>query len=340
MVLHSLCRTLRQPSPGSQPQQGRPQLGHPAATNASFATTGSAGADDRSAAASSAAAAPSPGEADVARHRMQLCVEVFQKHASYKEKEQRIDAQGRRCKGCLRVLQREWSTMHVSYRYDHVRFCFYMGHYYCPGCHDDSLTLPIPARMLCHWDFKPRPICRDAYEYLTSIWPRPVVCVSATAPLLLENCVGLRAGRQVRIQLAILYSIVQGCPGFAELRRRNPGLITQDNEYLVKESELWSLRDLEAMHDAQPRLEAVADPQLSGLGLVNQLKRLRAQLIAHAVQGCPDRCYPVAAQRCEVCDDPEPVFAFDINNAQCCPRCHRVYHRSCYRQQPCPHCFA
>lgn len=48
-------------------------------------------------------------------------------------------------------------------------------------------------------------------------------------------------------------------------------------------------------------------------------------MIRHAVQDCAERCYPRCAQICELCTSQEPIFAFDINNMQTCPRCGRVY---------------
>ena len=36
-----------------------------------------------------------------------------------------------------------------------VRLCDYTGHYFCPDCHRNDLSL-IPARVLHDWDFSQR----------------------------------------------------------------------------------------------------------------------------------------------------------------------------------------
>eukprot|EP01062_Namystynia_karyoxenos_P030596 TRINITY_DN22823_c0_g1_i2.p1 TRINITY_DN22823_c0_g1~~TRINITY_DN22823_c0_g1_i2.p1 ORF type:complete len:665 (+),score=173.55 TRINITY_DN22823_c0_g1_i2:93-2087(+) len=276
-----------------------------------------------------------------------LITEVFEKHANYQEKEHCIEhVQRNRCAGCGNALVKEYSVLHAARRYDSVRFCFYTGEYHCPSCQDpeDLDTMPIPGRMLHNWDFRQRPVSLRAVRYLRGAYYRPEVCISAVAPLLFESVTALRIARQVRVQMAILHPVLEGCSLWAAHVRRQPEAMPRGEEYYARDSELWSLQDLAVFHQHQPALgrddSGTGAEVLHSHPLVSRLKIMRAHMIKHVVTGCPQRCYVRAAHTCEQCSNSEVIFAFDINNMQTCPRCGRVYHKICYRLQPCRHCFA
>jgi hypothetical protein len=61
------------------------------------------------------------------------------------------------------------------------RRCDYNGRLYCHECHRGDAT-ELPAAVLHHWDFHPRPVSTLAADYLASIADRPLLCIGAVNP--------------------------------------------------------------------------------------------------------------------------------------------------------------
>ena len=218
--------------------------------------------------------------------RMKLILDVRDKHADYAEKDRRIEARARKCKGCRRELKKTYSTPYFQYRYDTVRFCWYTGGYYCSGCHDNSTEIPIPARVVHNWDVVPRPVCRDAYLFLKNLADKPVVCVSAMNPGLFEKVSVLASARETRAQLNMLSEIVKKCPNFATQLADNPALLGSKG-YTLNETELYSMEDLLSFHKAQPTLGT--EPVLACTAL-KELCDTRDVLVRHVTKSCPSYC--------------------------------------------------
>ena len=278
------------------------------------------------------------GDDDHQKHRIKLITDIKEKHSDYSEKERRIERQGKKCKGCLRTLKKTWSPIYFSWRYDTVRFCWYMGKYYCNGCHDDSLLITVPARVLFSWDVKPRPVCRDAHEYLLSLWDKPIVCVSAINPVLFDKVEPLRQARDLRIQLSVINKTTSTCDDFKNYLADHPVLIPENMAYAVQGTELYSFSDLLAFNESQPSL---SDAPVSACLLVKTLETMRNKMIEHIVQNC-DSCYENAAMNCETCAtegiEQAKIFEFEVQKVQTCRKCGRVYHRVCYQISQCGHC--
>eukprot|EP01060_Flectonema_neradi_P000615 TRINITY_DN1038_c0_g1_i1.p1 TRINITY_DN1038_c0_g1~~TRINITY_DN1038_c0_g1_i1.p1 ORF type:complete len:919 (+),score=121.96 TRINITY_DN1038_c0_g1_i1:34-2790(+) len=278
------------------------------------------------------------GDDDHQKHRIKLITDVKKKHSDYGEKERRIERQGKKCKGCLQVLKKTWSPIYFTWRYDTVRFCWYMGKYYCNGCHDDSLQIVVPARVLFMWDVKPRPVCRDAYDYLMSLWDKPIVCVSAINPILFEQVEPMRQARDLRIQLSVINKTISSCDDFKKYLSDHPALVPEGMSYAVQGTELYSFLDLLTFHESQPSL---TEAPTSSCKLVKSLETMRNKMIEHIVQNC-DRCYQQAAMECETCAtegiQQAKIFEFEVQKVQTCRKCGRVYHRVCYQIGQCRHC--
>lgn len=55
-----------------------------------------------------------------------------------------MEQQGYRCAGC---------GMKVALKYaSKFRYCFYLGRYFCTGCHINNTAI-IPGRIIAKWDF-------------------------------------------------------------------------------------------------------------------------------------------------------------------------------------------
>lgn len=61
-----------------------------------------------------------------------------------------------------------------------LRYCDYLGKYFCDGCHGGGEAI-IPARVLNHWDFGRYPVCQFSKQLLESIWEKPLFKVTNVA---------------------------------------------------------------------------------------------------------------------------------------------------------------
>lgn len=61
------------------------------------------------------------------------------------------------------------------------RRCEYNARLYCHECHKGDLA-ELPALVLHHWDFQPRPVSTLGADYLASIADRPLLCIGAVNP--------------------------------------------------------------------------------------------------------------------------------------------------------------
>lgn len=236
--------------------------------------------------------------------------------------------QGGHCKGCLTP---------IGHRYGpRPHYCHYTGGFYCSRCYVGS-TAPIPALMVAKWDFEEYKVCEDARQFLMSIYQRPLICVSAINPLLFDKVPTLAVARRLRLQLNILYTAMKECKGVRW------DMIPTTRWYYMEETEMYSMWDLKKMHDVQPKLlrEAELAPKtIPANELLVVLKAIRQKLITHAVKDCGGACTAQVQQRCAMCSNPELILSFDINHTTQCPRCSRLYHKDCYKLQPCRWCFA
>eukprot|EP00992_Anisonema_acinus_P002910 TRINITY_DN11704_c0_g1_i1.p1 TRINITY_DN11704_c0_g1~~TRINITY_DN11704_c0_g1_i1.p1 ORF type:complete len:108 (-),score=28.57 TRINITY_DN11704_c0_g1_i1:58-381(-) len=105
------------------------------------------------------------------------------------------------------------------------------------------------------------------------------------------------------------------------------------------------MQDLRRMWKSQPKLvkdgeKVVISKNAAQNDFLTVLKNIRQKLIHHAVTACSGHCQAKVVQRCSLCSDPAPLYLFDINKAMACPRCPRLYHKACFKIQPCRWCFA
>lgn len=273
------------------------------------------------------------------------------------------------CRGCMNPVKKKGFSL-VGSKWD-VRFCNYTGYYYCRECHSGEGRHPIPARCLIEWDFAPRAVCDQAAEFLELMHDKPIICVSAHRPQLLEESALLATCRQLRVQLGLLHGIGVNCDRFRAMFYAPPQVKVQqslheatdpqaqtfvpaDKRYLIEDTECWSLRDLEALHKAAPKLVAAgtmptASPGKKGLRLTEAeqacplfqyLRKIRTHMVRHVAQACKT-CHAAAAKACAACTVEEVIFSFDVDNVVTCPRCESAFHRHCWNTKVhdgCPNC--
>nr|CCC93512.1 conserved hypothetical protein [Trypanosoma congolense IL3000] len=115
--------------------------------------------------------------------------------------------QGGYCKQCITKFHKKAFPLSL---WKEVHFCHYTGWYYCSQCHSDRCAV-IPAWVLHKWDFKPRSVCNDAYEFLKSHYRRPVYSLATVNPTLYDHTALLRMLRVLRLQMMRFRSLAMKC---------------------------------------------------------------------------------------------------------------------------------
>jgi hypothetical protein len=316
-------------------------------------------------------------DTDVTLGELQLMTEPVMHAATTDDELSAHVAQQRKiCKGCLAPLKKPRFGFGAPYE---ARFCHYTGYYYCKRCHSTGELHAIPARCLALWDFRPQAVCDEAAIFLQVNQARPSICISAHRPSLYHEVPLLQTCRQLRLQLQMLAAIGADCGRFhaifftppppREMKRSLHGddeatsaansvtFVPPERRYLLEDSERWTLRDLQALHEAAPTMLSMeqvvaalaADRRVAPLSdreatcpLLVWLRRIRTQMLRHVCQACPSTCYAVAAKACGACTVDEVIFSFDVEHVVTCPRCDTAYHKRCWTAKlgdaGCPNC--
>ncbi|SCU66775.1 protein of unknown function (DUF4206), putative [Trypanosoma equiperdum] len=141
------------------------------------------------------------------RHNLCFSTVLHIKPRGLWAKDAAVRRQGQYCKQCLDPLHRYKIPLPV---WKEARFCYFTGMYYCNMCNSSRYSV-IPAFVLKKWDFKPRPVCNDAYEFLKYHHKHPIYRVCALNPRLYERVALLRVARNLRSQLMKLRDVGMKC---------------------------------------------------------------------------------------------------------------------------------
>ncbi|KHJ45829.1 RUN domain protein [Trichuris suis] len=219
-----------------------------------------------------------------------------------------LDCQNEQCNSCAR---------RIGFENESYKVCQFDGHYYCSACHVDDEFL-IPAKVIFNWDLSPGKVCRASKCFLSSIADRPLFNLNSLNPEVYALSKALSEMRNLRLQMNHVAAYLLTCRRTVadELNKR-----LWPKDYLFREVDLYSLTDL----------------QLVSTGKLQ--KRLLPVLefgIDH-VFNCR-----LCAQKgfiCEVCNQPEVIYPFQLTTTYRCPTCCWVYHKACMQNnRACSRC--
>ncbi|KAF4086664.1 hypothetical protein AMELA_G00086640 [Ameiurus melas] len=91
-----------------------------------------------------------------------------------------------------------------------LRYCDYLGKYFCDGCHSGSEAI-IPARVLSHWDFGRHPVCQFSKQLLESIWEKPLFKITNVAKNLYSQAKEVQKFREIQEQLISIKKLLRAC---------------------------------------------------------------------------------------------------------------------------------
>lgn len=223
-------------------------------------------------------------------------------------REQGLDYQNYRCKGCQDLLGSTISKAKV---------CGFTGEYYCANCMDPNVFI-IPARVIHNWDFKRYAVSKRSALFLLEFQHHPSINMKKLNPKIYCGVSDMAHLQELRIQLNFLKAYIFQCrePVIEELQKR-----IWPREYLYDHVHLYTIADL---------------AQIPNGSLLLQLEKVVNFAKSHVMD-----CW-LCSQKgfiCEVCRNPKILYPFETSTTYRCDECSSVFHAKCLNAStPCPKC--
>ncbi|KAI7808851.1 hypothetical protein IRJ41_016398, partial [Triplophysa rosa] len=129
-----------------------------------------------------------------------------------------------------------------------LRYCDYLGKYFCDGCHGGEESV-IPGRVLSNWDFAMYPVCNFSRQLLDSIWQQPLFKLASVAKNLYNQAKELQRFRDLQEQLMSTKKLLSTCrlstgvlADFEQLPAHlmhEPHHLSMNDLIRVKKGQLW-----------------------------------------------------------------------------------------------------
>ncbi|NXG82800.1 RUBCL protein, partial [Stercorarius parasiticus] len=232
---------------------------------------------------------------------------IFNIHPSVK-RDAVVAAQNFTCVGCGTPIESKYIRR--------LRYCDYLGKYFCDCCHSYAQS-PIPARILLKWDFKKYYVCNFSKHLLDSVWQHPIFNVSCINKTLYTKSKEMDRVREVQEQLFHLKKLLKTCR-FGESVLKE---FEQVPSHLTEELHLFSLDDLVKIKRGQ---------------LLPLLKDILKSSTSH-VDGC-ELCQ-AKGFICEFCQSADLLFPHQIAKCKRCTECKTCFHKACFKSGGCPKCL-
>ncbi|NXX78153.1 RUBCL protein, partial [Urocolius indicus] len=243
------------------------------------------------------------GSSGWAPPRLQI---IFNIHPSVK-RDAVVAAQNFTCVGCGTPIESKYIRR--------LRYCDYLGKYFCDCCHSYAQS-SIPARILLKWDFKKYYVCNFSKHLLDSIWQHPVFNVSSINKALYTKSKEMDRVREVQEQLFHLKKLLKTCR-FGESVLKE---FEQVPSHLTEELHLFSLDDLVKIKRGQ---------------LLPLLKDILKSSTSH-VDGC-ELCQ-AKGFICEFCQSADLLLPYQTAKCKRCTECKTCFHKACFKSGGCPKC--
>uniref|UniRef100_A0A8C8XTJ4 Rubicon like autophagy enhancer n=1 Tax=Panthera leo TaxID=9689 RepID=A0A8C8XTJ4_PANLE len=240
-----------------------------------------------------------------------------------------VAAQNFLCAGCGTPIEPKFVKR--------LRYCEYLGKYFCDCCHSYAETY-IPARILTLWDFRKYYVSNFSKRLLDGLWHQPVFNLLSVGHSLYAKAKELDRVRETREQLFHIKKLLRTCR-FAESTLKE---FEQVPRHLTNELHLFSLDDLVRV---KKKL------------LLPLLKDILKASLAH-VAGC-ELCQGKGFI-CEFCQSAAVIFPFQTETCRRCSGspviskpfhgsnlamhsaftlgCRACFHKRCFQSSGCPRC--
>ena len=243
-----------------------------------------------------------------------VCVAVRQSMTEYETDicpTKGLSAQGYKCSDCN-------CQIGIDSMFAEARICDYRGLYGCPDCNRLEQSM-IPARVIHNWDFRLRPVSRQANQVLKVMFTRPVINLAKENALLFKHVEEMGEIRQSRVELRSMHKFLVRC----RIANASEELMTPlpNRQHLCETTHMYSLNDLYDIKQGQ---------------LLPELQKAHDRWEQHIRQEC-ELCQ-AKGFICEICKDRSIIYPFDQGITECA-ECKAVFHASCLEAADrCPKC--
>ncbi|XP_040005280.1 protein associated with UVRAG as autophagy enhancer isoform X5 [Xiphias gladius] len=197
-----------------------------------------------------------------------------------------------------------------------LRYCEYLGRYFCHCCHGGSEAV-IPARVLSCWDFGRYPVSDFSKQLLDSVWHQPLFDLSCLGKTVRSRVKELDKFRELQGKLLGIKKLLNAC----RLAGRAMTEFEQLPSHLIIERpHLFSMDDLLKVKRGQ---------------LAAQAREALNSAINH-VENC-ELCL-ARGFICEFCREQDVIFPFQSDTCRRCPACKACFHKHCFVEKNCPKC--
>ncbi|KAM4046878.1 protein associated with UVRAG as autophagy enhancer isoform 2-T2 [Anomaloglossus baeobatrachus] len=219
-----------------------------------------------------------------------------------------VASQNYLCAGCGTKVEQRYTSR--------LRYCDYLGKYFCDCCHHYSES-SIPGRILSKWNFSKYYVSNFSKNVVDKIWDSHTFNVQSENPALYKKVKDLNRVQEVQQQLIHIRRLVTTCR-FAD------GIIKAFEDvpsHLTEELHLFTLADLFNVKQKT---------------LLPNLRELLALAIAHV-----EECELCKAKGffCEFCRHSDVIFPFQTDICRRCEDCKMCYHKECFKTNDCPKCI-
>ncbi|XP_029386864.1 protein RUBCNL-like isoform X2 [Echeneis naucrates] len=197
-----------------------------------------------------------------------------------------------------------------------LRYCDYLGRYFCDCCHGGSESV-IPARVLSSWDFNRYPVSDFSKQLLDSVWFQPLFDLTCVGKTLCSRVKELDKFRELQDQLICIRKLLNSC----RFSGREMMEFGQLPDHLISKSlPLFSMDDLLKVKKGQ---------------LVTQARAVLYAAVSHV-----ENCQLCLARGfiCEFCRERDVIFPFQSDVCRRCPVCKACFHKHCFVEKKCPKC--
>ncbi|KAM4730658.1 uncharacterized protein rubcnl [Anableps anableps] len=196
-----------------------------------------------------------------------------------------------------------------------LRYCDYLGRYFCDCCHSGSEAV-IPGRVLFKWDFSRYSVSDFSKQLLDSVWSQPLFDLSSVGKALYSKVKELDRFRELREQLIGIRKLLKAC----RLSERVLAEFEPLPAHLMVEPLLFSMDDLHRVKKGQ---------------LVAQARAVLNSAMEH-VKNC-ELCMG-RGFICEFCRVKDIIFPFQKDKCKRCAVCKACFHIECFMGKRCPKC--
>ncbi|XP_047456024.1 protein associated with UVRAG as autophagy enhancer isoform X2 [Mugil cephalus] len=196
-----------------------------------------------------------------------------------------------------------------------LRYCDYLGRYFCDCCHSGSEAV-IPGRVLSSWDFGRYSVSDFSKQLLDSVWHQPLFDLTCVGKTLYSRVKELDRFRELQEQLLGIKRLLTAC-------RLSGGVVSEFEQlpaHLMQQPHLFSMDDLMRVKKGQLMAQARA--------------------VMHASIDHVEHCELCLARGfiCEFCREKDIIFPFQSDICKRCTVCKACFHKHCFEEKRCPKC--